>query len=153
MGQKRGGGMEGRERRRVVGAGVAAPGAYWRRRRACRGPRSLRLWLGGGGRKARLGEVAIAEPWVGVDSSKPPRLLVTVASLWVGGPSRRRLAEAGRRKPKPPRAQEWRLALPKLRRSVGWAGRQMGGGIMVSVWVKSSNLRQKWGKISSLELF
>ena len=74
MGQKRGGGMEGRVRRRVVGSGVAAPGAYWRRRRACRGPRSLRLWPGGGGRKARRGVGAIAEPWVGVDSSKPPGL-------------------------------------------------------------------------------
>lgn len=93
--------MVGKVRRRVVGAGVAVPGAYWRRRRACRGPRSLRLWPGGG-RKARCGVVAVAEPWVGLDSSKPPRLFASVASPWVGGPSRRRLAEAGRRKPKPP---------------------------------------------------
>ena len=76
------------------------------------------------GRKACLGEVAIAEPWVGVDSSKPPRLLVTVASPWVSGPSRRRLAGAGRRKPQPPRGRSGRLAKPKLRRSVGWAGWQ-----------------------------
>ena len=32
----------------------------------------------GGGRKARRGEVAIAEPWVGVDSSKPPRLFAPI---------------------------------------------------------------------------
>ena len=49
--------MVGRERRRVTRGG-RAPGAY-RRRRACRVPRSLRLWPGGGGRKARRGVVAI----------------------------------------------------------------------------------------------
>ena len=55
------------------------------RRRACRGARSLRLWPVGGGRKARRGEVAVAEPWVGVDSSKPPRLFATVVALVAGG--------------------------------------------------------------------
>ena len=65
--------MVGKVRRSVAGGG-RAPGAYRRRRRACRGPRSLRLWPGGGGRKARRGVGAIAEPWVGVDSSKPPGL-------------------------------------------------------------------------------
>ena len=54
------------------------------------------------GRKARRRWGAVAEPWVGVDSSKPPRLLATVASPLVSGPSRRRLAGAGRRKPQPP---------------------------------------------------
>lgn len=44
--------MVGKVRRSVAGGG-RAPGAYRRRRRACRGPRSLRLWPGGGGRKAR----------------------------------------------------------------------------------------------------
>ena len=39
----------------------------------------------GGGRKARRGEVAVAEPWVGVDSSKPPRLFATVVALVAGG--------------------------------------------------------------------
>ena len=51
---------------------------------ACRGPRSLRLWPGGGGRKACRRGVAVAEPWVGVDSSKPPRLFATVVALVAG---------------------------------------------------------------------
>ena len=55
---------------------------------------------------------AVADPRVGGDSSKPPRLLVTVASPWVSGPSRRRLAGAGRRKPKPPRRGEVAVAEP-----------------------------------------
>ena len=73
-----------RGRRRVTWGG-RAPGAYRRRRRACRGARSLRLWPVGGGRKARRGVVAVAEPWVGVDSSKPPRLFATVVALVAGG--------------------------------------------------------------------
>ena len=70
----------GRERRSEAGAAEGGGGRGWRRR-ACRGARSLRLWPVGGGRKARRGEVAVAEPWVGVDSSKPPRLYATIAAV------------------------------------------------------------------------
>lgn len=101
-----------RGRLRVTWGG-RAPGVYRRRRRACRGARSLRLWPVGGGRKARRGVVAIAEPRVGIDSSKPPRLYATIAAVRrachagatrgrVGGSfthprrPRRRLAEDGK---------------------------------------------------------
>lgn len=69
--------MVGKVRRSVAGGG-RAPGAYRRRRRACRGPRSLRLWPGGGGRKARRGEVAVASRgWL----TRPERPLVAVAGI------------------------------------------------------------------------
>ena len=51
------------------------------------GPSRRRL-AGAGRRKPkppRRGEVAVAEPWVGVDSSKPPRLFATVVALVAGG--------------------------------------------------------------------
>ena len=52
------------------------------------------------GRMACRGVVAVAEPWVGVDSSKPPRLLVTVVALvaggWLATPERPQVAVEGR---------------------------------------------------------
>ena len=49
------------------------------RRRVAGGGDSPRSGYGGGSQGSpQVG--AVAEPWVGVDSSKPPRLLATVAS-------------------------------------------------------------------------
>lgn len=66
--------------------GIVLMGNRWGRR-LFRCVRSLvggsRFALGGSRRKPkppRRGEGAVAEPWVGVDSSKPPRLFATVAS-------------------------------------------------------------------------
>ena len=53
----------------------------------------------GGGSQSSPQVGAIAEPWEGVDSSKPPRFLVTVVALVVGGglatPERLNAAVAG----------------------------------------------------------
>ena len=79
MGKKRGGAVCG------VG-GVVGSGGVKRGRRRVAG-----IAPGAGtaaGRKARRGVVAVAEPWVGVDSSKPPG--------WLATPERPLVAVAGR---------------------------------------------------------